>query len=301
MGPQTPPERSPGRGRAVTLVEMIVVVAIIVLILAAVLPSLSSTWQQRKAADTETTVRGALATARMQALNNKERGLFFMLDPDTDEQKIYTIEAEPFDPVTEAGVIDEQSAANRFKVLAGKVVTLSKPFRVTPRSVVDKEDSSSWVWSNGELTNQDYRSGSQTTLERHRNFFTIVFSPDGQLRVGRHVLIHDPDGDASGNPGHGLGDRTGLKVNTSPTGATQWYEGTDTQTLSTGLPQVIDELGGWAINFASVDGLLVYDDSALEGPLTADEQRDYLLASSVPLYISRLSGAVVRGPRGENE
>ena len=54
-----------------------------------------------------------------------------------------------------------------------------------------------------------------------------------------------------------------------------------------------------ALNFASVDGLLVYDDSLLAG-IPATEQRTVLLRTAQPLYVSRWTGVVIRGPVGED-
>ncbi len=284
------------RPSAFTLTEMIVVVAIIVIILAAVLPSLSSTWAQRKAADAETTVRGAIATARMQALGNTERGLLFVVDPDSGAQKIYPIRAEPRDPATEGPLTDE-STANRFVVLPGQVQTLPLPYRVAPRSLVDETSPGNWVWDDTELTNQDYNGAPQTTLELHRNFFTVIFSPDGQLSVGRDVLIHDPDAQSSGL-GFGKGDRTGLDVSDD---VPNWYDGTAQQPFDAKPSDMVaDAAGSVAINLRSVDGLLVYNDDAFSELPTPVDKRDFLLRTAQPLYISRLSGAVVRGPRGEN-
>jgi len=265
-----------------------VVVALVVALLGIVIPAVSSMWEQRKGADTEALLRGLLATARAQAHHDKERGLFFVLEGDT--QRIYPIEAEPYDPTnpddTDNGVTEE-SASNRFSISDGKVQTLPKPFRVAPRAVVDEEEDGSPVWSPTEVSWLSYRDAPSTTLERHRNFFTMIFSPDGRLLVERDVLIHDPDG------------RTGL----STAATTHWHTGSGaTDFGGATLQDMIDDEGGTtAINFPGVDGLLVYDDSSFAALPTDDLRREHLIDTGLPLYVSRLSGRVIRGPRGENE
>ena len=54
-----------------------------------------------------------------------------------------------------------------------------------------------------------------------------------------------------------------------------------------------------AVNFPSVDGLLVYDDSLLRDAEAAVDKREVLLRTGVPVYINRLTGAIVEGPVGE--
>ena len=59
--------------------------------------------------------------------------------------------------------------------------------------------------------------------QRHRNFFTIVFSPEGNLypNLRRYVLLLDKDLDENG-----LGDRTGLPVTDESTASTEyvWFD-----------------------------------------------------------------------------
>ena len=64
---------------------------------------------------------------------------------------------------------------------------------------------------------------------------------------------------------------------------------------------VVDEQGDVAVNFPSVDGLLVYDDSSFNNLESEEAKRDFLLRTGRPFYISRMTGAVIRGPRGEAE
>ncbi|HUU85230.1 MAG TPA: prepilin-type N-terminal cleavage/methylation domain-containing protein [Phycisphaerae bacterium] len=283
------------RHSAFTLVELVVVVAVILIILGMTLPSVSRMWEQRKASEAETLVQGALMSARDAALyTGKRRGLFFMVDD--REQKIFPIEADPYDSTdtTEAGDASEVVAANRYGIADDKVITLPVPYRAAPRAVVDDT-----VWSEAEIDRTDY-AANHDQFERHRNFFTVLFADNGRLIVRENILIRDSDGDDDGD-----GDRTGLKVND----ATKWLapvppNGSTTQVLLLGgtlVDMICDDSGSDAINFPSVDGLLVYDDAVFVEQVTRPLKRGYLLDSGQPLYLSRLSGDVIRGPKGESE
>ena len=289
-------------------------VAIIAALLGLIVPSVNSMWRESKNAETEQMLTGALAATRAQAYHNKQRGLFFMLDGDV--QKIYPIEAEPPDPTiyTDPAVTHEDTepafavtdgmAANRFKISDGKVITLSKPFRVVPRAVVDVNTTGATAdtWEADEINRQDYAANlASNELQRHRNFFTMVFSTDGQLLVGLDVLIHDPDSFLDESKEDEKGDRTALEVGDP----NQWYTRTGLAQIgpvaSSKLPHMLVDEADVAMNFPSVDGLLVYDDSSFMEQPTADLRRKFLLDTGQPLYVSRLSGAVIRGPLGENE
>jgi hypothetical protein len=53
-----------------------------------------------------------------------------------------------------------------------------------------------------------------------------------------------------------------------------------------------------ALNFTTVDGLLVYDDASFQQqPL--DQKRSFLVRTGRPIYVSRYTGTVVRGPLGD--
>jgi hypothetical protein len=163
-------------------------------------------------------------------------------------------------------------------------------------------------FSDQELANNDFASppNDADQAQRHRNFFSMVFSTDGMLLAGRDVIIRDPDEDQDG-----LGDRTGLHVSPGPPDNAE----TIMFYMRDGNPQNIDPDGSEAIgflitdadddtvaiNFPSVDGLLVYDDSLFRELSTGEDKRKYLLDSAQPLYVSRWTGVVILGPIGETE
>ncbi len=317
-----PPECA---ARAFTLVEMVVVLAIILVLLGLLLPAASTLWNERRSAEVINTLKGILMTSRAQALrtNAVETGFLAFVDRE-GAQRLVPIER--FDPI-EALESDEFAALdpgdipairaahqNVFRITDAPDQILPAPIRVVPRYVIEDEPATATYkgFSDAELANNDFDWDAATVVfnqaQRHRNFFTMVFSTSGELLVGRDVLIQDAD---TGNPpdGSGFGDRTGLAVGPEPPDpTTTTYYNTTTDT-----PQDIDPTGAGtpigflvrdnapgtvAINFPSVDGLLVYDDS-LFGGLPSAEKRNYLLRSAQPLYVSRWTGAVVRGPVGE--
>jgi hypothetical protein len=55
-----------------------------------------------------------------------------------------------------------------------------------------------------------------------------------------------------------------------------------------------------ALNFPSVDGLLLYDDSVFNEFTDEEEKREFLLSTGAPLYVNRMTGSLIRGPAGEN-
>ena len=69
---------------------------------------------------------------------------------------------------------------------------------------------------------------------------------------------------------------------------------------------MIVDSDGNAMNFPSVDGLLVYDDSVFvefpaDGVGGVMTQRKYLEQSATPRYITRQTGALIRGPLADAE
>ena len=197
--------------------------------------------------------------------------------------------------------------------------------RAVPRYVIDKggvgiDDAE--VFSDEELANNLFGPSSGNPIQfdeaqRHRNYFTMVYSSDGGLLIRRDVLIRDDDLDNDGE-GDTFGDLTRMLVGYDRPGDepnVQDYYSQDDGTpvpidARAGIPinqrlavpfLVVDDAGNVAINFPSVDGLLVYDDSSFNGFEDEEDKRDFLLHTAQPFYISRMTGAVIRGPRGEAE
>ncbi len=312
--------------RSFTLVELLVVVVIIILILAAVVPSVESMWGQRKLSETENVLRGALIGARQRAVLGGESGMLFIVGPD-GVQRIFPIERadEPAgscdDPnnalllrckynineLPDAVRIDLLSA-NRFKITDGQVLSLPKPMRVVPRyAVLADPDNDIDRFSDNELSNNDFANptGKVDTAQRHRNFFSIIFSTDGQLVVWRDVLIFDEDAETkqSGALGKDIGDLTGLPVKRKVT--RYWaQDGKPTQLYPlSSKPDLVHLLTvkDVAANFPSVDGVLVYDDGLYQRSGDKTQRRPFLAEHGRPYYVSRVTGDIIRGPIGENE
>lgn len=312
--PHKPPAQPAASARAAfTMVEMVVVAAVILIIAAAVLPAASSMWAQRKIAGAEGVLSGVLRTARRQAMvaGRGESGVFFAVDA-SGAQSIY-----PIEQVTQpqgAGVSHPDLVSqNRFVITDDRAFTLPPPMRVVPRYVIDDAASadSADVFSTDELANNSFPDPEFPGFDeqqRHRNFFTMVFSTDGRLLVGRDVLIHDTDDSPQPN-GDGVGDRTGLRVGFAPANSD-----VPTYHPQSGPRKAIDPTGGGAtlkdlitdnvgvaVNLPSVDGLLLYDDAQFNRlPGMTDQQRDFLLRTGRPFFVNRLTGTVIRGPLGEN-
>ena len=297
----------PGRRAAFTLVEMVVVIGIVVVLVALALPAVNTMWEERKLAAAQSTVQGMLMTARSRAISASglESGLFFLVDR-RGTQYIVPIGQDP----QHSGDVAWE---NVFQVTDDRTYTLPAPIRVVPRYVVAQSGLDVEIFSTEELINNDFSNPPEEAnqAQRHRNFFTMVFSSEGQLLVRRDVVIQDPDEDEDG-----LGDKTRLEVGPDPEADTDeravnaYYAQDDTQ-----VPMRPDALGiateiaflvrnpqqeQVAINFPSVDGLLVYDDSLYNGLSGTGEQRNYLLEAAQPFYVNRFTGAIVRGPLGEN-
>jgi type II secretory pathway pseudopilin PulG len=273
-----------------------VVIAIIGLILGLILPGVSAMWDQRLEAQAETVAAGALRSVQMQARNTGERGLFFYLEDGV--QKIAIIESATSvkNPCSSSGPITAQQAlADCFEIVSGFDQRFPPPYRVVPATI--------FSWSDDAINRLDATAlgGNRDTNQRHRNFFSIVFGPDGGLIVGRDVLVYDPTG------------LTGL----APADSTEYYNGSGTPTdflIASGacLRMIADAAaeGHAAINFPSVAGLLVYDESLFQeivdptepppgGAATAGLRRQWLQMNGRPYYVSRLTGSVIRGPVGE--
>jgi prepilin-type N-terminal cleavage/methylation domain-containing protein len=290
-------------GSGFTLVEMIVVIAIIVVLVALALPAVSTMWEERKFSAAQTTIQGMLMTARSRAVraSGVESGMLFYVDQ-SGTQIIVPIEQG----LEHSGDIAWE---NVFQVTTGRSYILPHPIRVVPRYVVEEHRADPEIFSEQELANEDFFEPPAKTdrAQRHRNFFTMVFSAEGQLLVHRDVLIKDDDADEDN-----LGDITGLTVgydHDNHQATVEKYYAQDDTVKDMRDEQVIPFLvtdgdrgsdSDVAINFPSVDGLLVYDDSLFKSLGDITQKRAYLLAGAQPFYINRYTGAVIRGPSGEN-
>ena len=315
----TPTLSLQGRGRkgssAFTLVEMVIVVAVILLVLGIVLPAASTLWKQRRISEAQNTISGSLMSARAKAMENDfgDSGLLFYLD-DAGVQRIAAINQ---DAKKAANPDTREAWANVFNILPERTYAMPVPMRVVPRYAVEDPNDPKWAgvdpdkvkaetFSKEELANNDFTTPPGDQAQRHRNFFTMIYSNDGQLRVRRDVLIRDEDKDADQNPG---GDVTGLGVGgagTSPVPVSKYYDQANVaQNIDPKGVEKIDSLVSdtgnrdVALNFPSVDGLLVYDESLFAAAGDAAAKRKYLLESAQPFYVHRLTGAVIRGPIGE--
>ena len=310
------------RSGAFTLVEMIVVVGIILVLTAIVLPAVTRMWEDRKLADADNTIRGALRIARRTAMStgSGDAGLLFTLDAH-GVQRIYPIEQQA-DPSLPADVRD-LVCQKRFIITPGREYALLEPIRAVPRYAVVKEvagQNEFYAFDAFELASNDLLptlTGGWQEAQRQRNHFTMVFSSDGRLSIGRDVLIYDEDLDNMAN-GDGFGDRTGLPlppVATPLTTVTQYYpvqstagdvkNPIDPTGAGFGLVGLVVDANAIAINFPSVSGLLIYDDSLLKGmgapTESVDEKREFLLRTAQPLYVAGVTATVIRGPLGESE
>lgn len=302
----------PPRRTGFTLVEMIVVVALIVLLVTLVVPAVNRMLEDRKLSQADNIVTGQLKSARPRALlaERGETGMFFMVD-DQGVQRVFPIEHELNPKYRDGTPIDTLVAENRFVITEDAASSLPAPIRAVPRYAVQPDQSGPEddlvTFSDDELANESFPDCPACTpapseAQRNRNYFTMLFSDDGRLSVWRNpVIIVDLDADQDG-----FGDKTQLPVSPS---STQYFalDATTRDIDPTGAGRNLEDVvtldgtdGGIALNFPSVDALLVYDDSDFRSFETAEDKRDYLVRAAQPFYVNRLSGAVMRGPIGEN-
>jgi hypothetical protein len=281
---------------------MIVVVAIVLVILSLAVPAASTLWNERKTAGAVNTIRGLLMTSRARAVqaDGVESGFLAYLDGE-GVQHLVPIE-QPRDRLADL------AWQNVFTIGEGRDHVLPAPMRVVPRYVVEDPTTGGSFerFSNPELANNNFATPPGDQAQRHRNFFTMIYSPDGQLLLGRDVLIQDDDAEPDL-----LGDRTLLHVGPGPpppgtaTTTSKFYtrdnaqSDIDSTNAATTFPHLVVDSGDIALNFPSVDGLLVYDDSLFRD-MPASQKRAILLRTARPLYVSRWTGVVIRGPVGEN-
>ncbi|MBI1826218.1 MAG: hypothetical protein HY287_00420 [Planctomycetes bacterium] len=322
---------------------MVVVVSIVLILVTLVLPGMNSLWNQRKLADAENSITGMLMTARAKAMQSgTQGGLFFFVD-DRNVQRVVSIVQDPayyfvYDdpgglvvatapdptklntprrPTAWEGVVLQ----NVFVVIPERGFEMPTPMRVVPRYVIHTPTpgggDETKTFNDDELANNSLLivANGGDGITRQRNFFSVIYSPNGELIVGRDVLVAENDDDKNM-----LGDITGLPLGV-PASVTQYYSQIATATkaplnpptgsnpyassgrnapTTVSIQFLIADKSSTALNFPSVDGLLVYDDSLFNGAGDAATKRKYLLNSAQPFYIHRLTGAVVRGPLGKN-
>lgn len=322
--------------RSFTLVELLTVVVIITLILGIALPGFTSMWEERKVAQGITLLHGVLTSTRAKAACGSERGLFFYVDATTRRQMIISIVPDPpdDDPASHEYVVDcateitppddpitdcisHPMTEHRFRTIEGDVYELPAPVRVAPRTLLLLDEDGVPLWEDEDIAHERFNlPAPQAGWPRHRNFFTLIFGPDGRLIADRDVIIHDtalrnPTGGGHFNPRNGyrtklpVGDPAEYYTNRNPADPTETVDFDPQDDRS--LYDIIISAGtakDKAINFISVDGLLIYDDNTLaDTPYVVgqDFKRRYLLENAQPLYVSRLTGEVLQGPRGENE
>lgn len=304
-----------------TLVEMVITVGIVLIILGIALPSVNTMWAQHRENDANNGISGMLMSTRAKAIQSDrgEVGMFFYLDA-KGVQQIALITREPrietdpaaSPPISAPSWRTDPAWRDVFTVAEDGGRALIAPMRAVPRYAVEPNDTagSSTTFSPIELGNEDFDNALALMLDsarRHRNYFTVIFSESGELDVGRDVLIRDLDSD-----GDNAGDITGLTV--SDTAADYYRKNNSTDPLDLVADWVSEDPGAngprvdvivgaddpnIAVNFPSVDGLMVYDDSALQSGGDELDKRQTLLETARPYYIHRLSGAVIRGPVGE--
>ena len=310
--------------RAFTLIEMVVVVAVVLILLGIILPSASALWAERKRADAANILQGVLRTTRARAMQARgaETGLFFFVD-DEGVQRIAPIEQVQPDPLIDPSRLASQNA---FRITEDRDHPLPAPMRLLPRYLVEPDLATPAddpvTFNDAELLRDDRLPAGQLTVyvrdqgideaQRHRNFFTMIYSSAGRLLVWRDVLIQDADQDGAGAlAGNGVGDRTGLQVG-DQTGAlpdVQEYYDQDGAAVALDprpggagrVTNLITEPGAppVAINFPSVDGVLLYDDSLLRTLPTGPQRRDFLLRTAQPYYVHHSTGMLIKGPVGE--
>lgn len=292
--------RQAGRRGAFTMIELIVVMVIILIILGLVLPAARDMWNERRLSQAENTLQGLLMSARANALKagGVETGMLFYID-NRGVQRIVSIRR-----VDSA----EPRMQNVFVATEDRTHDMPPPMRVVPRAVVDNAGDPFVTYSDEELANQDFFDppGAVNQAQRHRNFFTMIYTSHGNLTVRRDVLIQDVDVDEDK-----IGDVTGLGVHYAPGDppeptVEEYWKQDDTKAridptaANRGVLYLVADADDVAYNFPSVDGLMVYDDSLLTGLDTAAERREFLLRSGQPFYVNRLTGTVIKGPVGES-
>lgn len=309
MTPRNPSRTTTSRTRpGFTLIELVVTIGVIVVLVGVTLPAVNRMYADSNRADLENSMSGLLRSARMQAINNNDRGLFFYLDGDV--QKCVIIEAKPQEADE---LISARDAADRYRVIPDSIKSFAPPFRVAPLGVLDEDDWQDDQLSNANLftTEVPMTTPAGSRPNNHRNYFTILFSSDGRLQVGRNVYIEDLRTNRPTMPMATPGPTIGIMVGDADkyqddTGAEADFDNTNNAPV---LDLVVNE-DGIALNFPSVAGALIYDDSAFAeippagggtGTFFDDQRRDIMINTGRPLYVVPQTGDVISGPLGENE
>ncbi len=286
-----------------TLIELVVTIGVITILVGVSLPAVNRMFADSHRADLENSMSGLLRSARMQAMNNSERGLFFYLDGGV--QKCVMIEAQT---KRMGETISVPDVADRFRVLPDTIRTFSPPFRVAPLGVLDDGN-----WLDDQLSNADlFATEVPTTVpagsvaNNHRNHFTMLFSSNGRLQVGRNVYIEDLRQIRPTPLVPSRGPTTGLTVADADKyqddlGAEQVFS----NNANAPVPDLVVNDDDIALNFPSVAGAIVYDESAFaEIPpddIFDDQRRELLIRTGRPLYVAPQTGEVITGPVGENQ
>ncbi len=300
-----------------TLIELITVIAIIGILAAFVFPGAAAMWSQRNESGAINLVKGLLQSARSQAIRTGERGLFFYVDPVENVQRVVFIEADPPYSTDAAGrnfdkddcdpnagcEITQPMTINRFRVVRDKIYTIPSPYRVASAWAMEVAVGENTPANREMLGNSDFiRTSGNRTPNYHRNFFAVIFGANGELLHEHPVLIHDPNIDDIVSP-YIRGDVTQLDIGSQV--ATYYLEGgndVDVDPLNGDpLYDLVILDNGMAANFISVDGLVVYDDSAVEGlqgETAGGILRQHLFTDGRPFYIARYTGDIIMGIKG---
>ncbi|MHA2279467.1 MAG: pilus assembly FimT family protein [Promethearchaeota archaeon] len=178
------------RKRSFTLIEMMVVVSVIIIILALVLPAISTMWEQTHVKNAHHQIENLLKVARARSLDisNIAYGVLFYIHPADNREVAVFIDALTYPIAKDEVWLD---VCDRYQVDT-KRYFMEDNVRVAAHRMLE--------WENEDLLNADYRTGKQ------KNFFAIVFARGRRSQI-RPFILYDVD-----NNDDELGDITGLAV-----------------------------------------------------------------------------------------
>ncbi len=183
--------------KSFTLVEMVVVIAIIIILSTLVLPAFVTMWNDAQVRGSYHKIENLLrvARARSLSLHHIAYGVLFYVDPIYNHQVAVYIDALTY-PIAPDEVWPD--VINRFRVDTESIYlfVMDDFVRMAPFSVA-------FGWENEDLLNDDYRSGKQ------RNFFAIIFQR-GRRALLDPFILYDEDENKDG-----LGDTLKLVVGDS--------------------------------------------------------------------------------------